>query len=154
MVRYWGPKLRGVREAIAAAVRAEQLAGAADLPTPLHGANFEIVATQSRAPRTLFPVGMRILPPAGGALNGEVTKGLDGFLTFPVALVIKGLDEADMLDLLEEAVGLLIDAIDADPTLGGLTGGWADPGVIPQQQELDLSGTILQEIGISLRIRG
>lgn len=153
MARAWGPKLREVREALAKQIRAEQEAQAADLPTPLHGDLFHITAVQTSAGRTLFPVGMRVMPPAGGALTPETTKGLEGSLVFPVAIVVKGLDEADMLDLLEQAMGLLVDAVDTDPTLGGLTGGTDAPGIILQSQELDLSGTVTQVVGVAFKIR-
>lgn len=153
MARKWGPKLRQLRSALADAVRREQLAQASDLPSPLHGEAFEITSVQTNAPRTLFPVGMRVMPPAGGQLISEATEGMEGQLTFPVAIVVKGLAEADMLDLLEEAQGLLFDAVDADPTLGGLCGGLGDPGIVLQSQELDLSGVVTMVVGVNLRVR-
>jgi hypothetical protein len=150
MTRKWGPKLRQLRVALADAIRAEQEAQAGDLPTPLHGEAFEITSVQTKAPITLFPVGMRVMPPAGGGLNSEVTEGA---LTFPVAIVVKGLEEADMLDLLDDALGLLLDAVDTDPTLGGKCGGLGDPGIVLQSQELDLSGVLTMVVGVNLRVR-
>lgn len=153
MARKWGPKLRELRSALADQIRAEQVAQAQDLPTPLHGDLFEITSIQTNAPRTLFPVGMRVMPPAGGQLTTEATQGMEGALTFPVAIVVKGLEEADMLDLLEQALGLLIDAVDTDPTLGGRCGGTGDPAIVLQSQELDLSGVVTMVVGVSLRVR-
>lgn len=152
MARLWAPKIQAIQNALAAAIQAQRDLVAADLPTPLQGDDFQVAAARDRDTRDLLPNGCRVLPPENSSLDAEVTDGFEGVLQFPVALRTKTLDSEAALLALTELVGLVFDAVSADPTLGDLTGGTASPGLLLGPIDV-AGGEAVQEVVVRFHVR-
>lgn len=152
MTRAWAPRVNAIRSALAAAILAERDAQLADLPEGLRGDRFEVQAAVHRGARPLLPSFVRIYPPAGSTFAPEVTRGMEADLAFPLRVHVQALAEEDAVDLLTEAVGLIADALAADPTLGGVCGGTGDPAIALGAIDTD-SAQAEQEVVVRLVAR-
>lgn len=153
MTRTWAPKLAAIQDAIAAAILAERDANAASLPSYLHGDGLLVGAGMDEAALMLEANLIRVLSPINSTWTSEVTNQLEATLFFPVVVRARALSDGDALQALLELVGLIVDAVQADGTLGGLVAGPASQAFqvgTPEPSGLEA----YQDVQVGLIVRG
>ncbi len=152
MTRLWAPSIKDIQKAIVAAILTERDANAASLPSEMQGQDLEISVGVGSENESQLPFSIRVLPPEDSTTTPEVSNMLEGNLEFPCLLKATALQQLDMTEALVELQGLVIDAIQADPTLGGLCAGPDAPAhrlsVIKTS-----GGQVDQEIAVRLIVR-
>lgn len=153
MTRFWAPLFKAIQDAIRTAILTERTAQSASLPAGLQGDNFQVyVGTDLDAPPHK-PFAVTILPAENSAFVPEVTHGLEAVIEFRASIDLRAGQDAEKLTLLREVVGLIVDGVHADPTLGGLTAGYADQAIQPMDIVAG-PGRVGQEVALRFVVRG
>lgn len=137
MTRAWALSIQRMQDAITAQIAAEKAANAGSLPGPLQSTDFEVIGTLGAKDQRLSSSHIRVFPPVNSKFDAEVTLGLEGTLEFPIHVRVRSLDLSATLNALREAVGLVIDGVNTDLTLGALCAGPASPAVLLGPLELE-----------------
>lgn len=153
MTRNWAPMFKSIQEAIRSAILAERNVQVAQLPAGLQGTDFDVQAAVDLNLPQAKPFTVTVLPPERTPLRMQLTNSVEASpMTFRLLIELRAAPEASKMTLLREVVGLIADALEVDPTLGGLVGGWADPGV-DLQDIVSGPGIVAQEVAVSLLAR-
>lgn len=154
MTRFWAARHKAMQQAIHDQVLAERLAQDAQLPAALQVAasNLHVAVSWHPDRRPDKPFVIQILPPQRSRYTGQVSAGLEGEVEIPCMVSVKAGEEADLGNLLLEVVGLLMDAVDADDSLGGLCGGWGEQA-IEVADLLSEPGVVGHSVALRFKVR-
>ena len=145
--------MKALQKAIVAQVQAEHAETASSLPSELQSPEELAIDTGMGADKEfLQPAAIRVLPPEDSQWTPETTNGLEARMTFPVIVRVKTLASGDTLEALRDVVGLVIDGISRDHTLGGLCAGPDDPAFKLSAITLQ-GGDARQEVACSFIVR-
>ena len=111
--RWWDVYAKPMRDKIAALVKARAEADGVNVG--------EVVAGLTGRDRKYVASGIYVLPPSMRPLGGNEntpTEAQETEATFPIECRCEAFTEADYLELVGVLVGVVVDAIDANPTFG------------------------------------
>lgn len=153
MTRTWAPLIQALQEAIRDAIVAERDAQGVNLPVQLRGTDLLVGVAVEPYKVSEKPWSIMVLPPERSSFVAEVTKGLEAVLEFRLIVELRAPDETMKATLLREVQGLILDALNNDPSLAGKAGGWASPAVTLETLQA-APGVVGQEIGVRFVVRG
>lgn len=151
MTRNWAPLIKDIQEAIRTVILAERTAQSTSLPAGLQGTDFNVSVAVDMDQPAEKPYSVRILPPENTKWRPNVTNSFEADpMEFRLGIEIQTAAASNKAILMREVVGLIVDALSVDTTLGGLTGGILD---IDARELMNGPGVLAQEVIVRLQSR-
>lgn len=147
MTATWGPRIKNIQDQIVTQVAAQWADDKTGLTAPLN-AELDVLAAIEPDARALKPVSIHVWPPTG-TIDVMASAHFDGKLSFPVLVRVSGLARSNILTVLREAVGLVVDGYARDTRLNELVADPDTPAVVLGEPQGD-AGFMVQEITINV----